>query len=48
MTESNVAEFFKYADGCIVGFGMKEEGHPEKPVDIEKVKRFMAAVETAR
>lgn len=48
MTEANVAEFFKYADGCIVGFGMKEEGHPEKPVDIDKVKRFMTAVETAR
>lgn len=48
MTAENVADFFQYADGCIVGFGMKDEGHPERPVSLDKVKRFMEAVETTR
>jgi len=48
MTAENVAEFFKYADGCIVGFNMKDEGHPYRPVNLEKVKRFMQAVQSVR
>jgi len=48
MTAENVADFFQYADGCIVGFGMKDEGHPERPVSLDKVKRFMEAVATTR
>jgi len=47
-TDENVADFLKYADGCIVGFGMKDDGHPDRPVNLEKVKRYMAAVETVR
>lgn len=48
MTAENVAQFFQYADGCIVGFGMKEAGHPEQPVELNKVRRFMDAVESTR
>ncbi|MBM3138241.1 MAG: photosystem I assembly BtpA, partial [Chloroflexi bacterium] len=47
-TAENIADFLKYADGSIVGYGMKDEGHPDRPVNIEIVKRFMAAVEAAR
>lgn len=48
MAAKNVVQFFQYADGCIVGFGMKEAEHPEQPVDLDKVKRFMDAVESTR
>ncbi len=48
MTAANVAEFFQYADGCIVGFGMKDEGHPDRPVNLGHVKRFMDAVAKTR
>lgn len=48
MTAENVAEFLKVADGCIVGFGMKDAGHPYRPVNPDKVKRFMDAVEKVR
>ena len=48
MTAENVADFFQYADGCIVGFGMKDSGHPERPVNPDKVKRFMEAAQRAR
>ena len=48
MTPANVAEFFKVADGCIVGFGMKDKGRPDRPVNLDIVKRFMEAVETTR
>jgi hypothetical protein len=47
-TAENIADFLKYADGSIVGYGMKDEGHPDRPVNIEIVKRFMDAVESAR
>jgi hypothetical protein len=48
MTDANVADFFQYADGCIVGFGMKDSGHPDRPVNPDKVKRFMEAARRAR
>ncbi len=48
MTAENVADFFQYADGCIVGFGMKDSGHPERPVNPDKIKRFMEAAQRAR
>jgi len=48
MTAENVADFFQYADGCIVGFGMKDKGHPDQPVNPDNVKRFMEAAQTAR
>jgi len=44
----NVAEFLKYADGCIVGFSIKEDPRPENPVSVEKMKRYMEAVERVR
>jgi len=44
MTAENVADFMKVADGCIVGFGMKDAGHPYRPVNPDNVKRFMDAV----
>jgi membrane complex biogenesis BtpA family protein len=44
---SNVTDFLKYADGCIVGFSMKE-GRPENPVSLEMVKRYMDSVEKVR
>lgn len=47
-TADNIADFLKYADGSIVGYGMKDEGHPDRPVNLEVVKRFMAAVEAVR
>ena len=46
-TPENIAEFLKYADGAIVGFGIKE-GRPENPVSLERVKRYMEAVESVR
>jgi len=47
-TAKNIADFLKYADGAIVGFGLKDEGHPERPVNLEKVRQFMESVERAR
>ncbi len=44
----NVAEFLRYADGCIVGFSIKEDPRPENPVSVDKVKRYMEAVEKVR
>ena len=44
---SNVVEFLKYADGCIVGFSTKE-GRPENPVSVDLVKRYMDSVEKVR
>jgi membrane complex biogenesis BtpA family protein len=44
---SNVGEFLSYADGCIVGFSLKE-GRPENPVSVDLVKRYMNSVEKVR
>jgi uncharacterized protein len=44
---SNVGDFLKYADGCIVGFSIKE-GRPENPVSVEMIKRYMDSVEKVR
>ena len=44
----NVAEFLQYADGCIVGFSIKQDPRPENPVSVEKVKRYIQAVESVR
>lgn len=44
MTAENVADFLKVSDGCIVGFGMKDAGHPYRPVNPDNVKRFMDSV----
>jgi membrane complex biogenesis BtpA family protein len=47
-TAENVADFLQYADGCIVGSSLKEGNRTENPVSVEKVKRYMAAVEKVR
>lgn len=44
----NVAEFLAYADGCIVGSSLKEGDRTENPVSLDKVKRYMDAVERVR
>jgi membrane complex biogenesis BtpA family protein len=44
----NVADFLKYADGCIVGSSLKEEGGPEMPVSVAKVREYMAVVKALR
>jgi uncharacterized protein len=48
MTAENVAGFLRVADGCIVGYGMKDAGHPDRPVNPDNVKRFMDAVASVR
>jgi len=42
-TEENIAAFLQVADGVIVGSSIKEEGCCENPVDVERVRRFVAA-----
>lgn len=44
----NIADFLKYADGAIVGSSLKVDGVAENPVDLERVRRYMAAVRVAR
>lgn len=48
MNKDNVPKFLKYADGAIVGTTFKESGITENPVDTERVKEFMSAVEDMR
>jgi membrane complex biogenesis BtpA family protein len=47
-TADNIAQFLQYADGAIVGTALKLDGIAENPVDVERVKRYMEAVEAAR
>lgn len=44
----NIKEFLKYADGAIVGTYFKINGITQNPVDPERVKRFMEAVNEVR
>ncbi|MFT3764046.1 MAG: BtpA/SgcQ family protein [Minicystis sp.] len=41
--EGNIAAFLGVADGVIVGSSIKEEGVCERPVDVERVRRFVRA-----
>jgi predicted TIM-barrel enzyme len=41
--EENIAAFLGVADGVIVGSSLKEGGVFENPVDVERVRRFVAA-----
>jgi membrane complex biogenesis BtpA family protein len=41
--EGNIAAFLGVADGVIVGSSIKEEGRCENPVDVARVRRFVAA-----
>lgn len=45
---ANIKDFLKYADGVIVGTSVKKDGVIENPVDVERVRRFMEAVEEVR
>lgn len=44
----NVASFLEFADGAIVGSSLKVGGVAENPVDLERVQRYMAAVQGVR
>jgi len=48
VTESNVAETLRWADGAIVGSSLKEDGNVWNPVDPLRVRRLMAAAADAR
>lgn len=47
-TAENIAAFLEYADGAIVGSSLKTDGVAENPVDVERVRRYMAAVRSVR
>ncbi len=47
-TAENITEFLKYADGAIVGSSLKVDGVAENAVDVERVRRYMAAVRDTR
>ena len=42
-----IGEYFKHADGCIVGSSLKVDGYTWNPVDPERAKRFVEAARTA-
>jgi len=45
--ERNIAAFMAVADGVIVGSSVKQDGRVEYPVDVERVRRFVAALRSA-
>jgi membrane complex biogenesis BtpA family protein len=47
-TAENIADFLQYADGAIVGSSLKIDGVAQNPVDLERVRRYMAAVKAVR
>jgi membrane complex biogenesis BtpA family protein len=47
-TAENIAGFLQVADGAIVGTSLKVDGVGENPVDLERVRRYMAAVKAVR
>lgn len=47
-TAENIGDFLEFADGAIVGSSLKVEGLAENPVDLARVRRYMAAVKEAR
>lgn len=44
VSEENVAEFLPFANGFIVGTAFKHAGHPQNPVDPNRVQSFMRRV----
>ena len=44
---ATIAEYLKFADGCIVGSDLKEDGYTWNKVDPERVKRFIDAARGA-
>jgi len=47
-TAENIGDFLQFADGAIVGSSLKVDGIAENPVDLERVRRYMAAVRQVR
>ena len=47
-TADNIAGFLQFADGAIVGSSLKIDGVAENPVDLKRVRRYMAAVKGVR
>jgi predicted TIM-barrel enzyme len=47
-TAANIAEQLSVADGAVVGTSLKRDGVTWNPVDVERVRAFMAAVKAAR
>jgi predicted TIM-barrel enzyme len=47
-TAENITDFLQYADGAIVGSSLKVDGVAENPVDVDRVRRYMAAVRSVR
>jgi membrane complex biogenesis BtpA family protein len=47
-TAENIASFLQYADGAIVGSSLKLGGVMENPVDVERVRQYMGAVQAVR
>jgi membrane complex biogenesis BtpA family protein len=47
-TAENIAAFLEIADGAIVGSSLKVDGEATNPVDVERVRRYMAAVRAMR
>lgn len=44
---ATIADFLRYADGCIVGSDLKVDGHTWNRVDRDRAKRFVDAARTA-
>lgn len=44
---ATIAQYLKYADGCIVGSDLKRDGYTWNEVDAERVKRFIDAARSA-
>lgn len=44
---ATIAEYLKYADGCIVGSALKVDGYTWNPVDPERAKAFVGAARGA-
>jgi membrane complex biogenesis BtpA family protein len=44
----NVADFLQYADGAIVGSSLKVDGVMQNPVDVQRVRDYVAAVKAVR
>src|SRR5438132_9663233 len=44
----NIGPFLQYADGVIVGSSLKKDGVMQNPVDLQRVREFMDAVQIGR
>ena len=48
ISHTNIGDFLEYADGCIIGTGLKKEEITINPVDIAKVQTLMNIVQNFR